>query len=56
LNVQYECGRSFDVPVSILDVTLAGTILGWSPRLSFQDGIGRTLQDLRGNVALSVLD
>ena len=56
LNVRYESGRSFDVPVSILDVTLAGSVLGWSPRLSLQDGIARTLRDLDGNAALSLLD
>ncbi len=40
-------GRSFDVPISILDVTLARTVLGWTPKLSFGDGIAQTLAALR---------
>ena len=45
LAVHRECGRSFDVPVSVLDVTLARDTLGWSPLLSFSDGMAHTLGD-----------
>lgn len=46
LSVQYEAKRGFDVPVSVLDVTRARTELGWQPRISFAEGIARTLADL----------
>lgn len=38
----YKPGRPFDVPLSVLDNTLAGRELGWSPKVSLRDGIGRT--------------
>jgi UDP-glucose 4-epimerase len=56
LEVRHEPGRPFDVPISVLDVTLARSVLGWSPRLSFQEGIARTLRDLERQAALSMLD
>jgi UDP-glucose 4-epimerase len=55
LHVIRESGRPFDIPISVLDVTLARTVLGWSPRLSFQDGVTRTLQDLEQRAVLSIL-
>ena len=55
LQVVRESGRPFDVPISVLDVTLAWTVLGWSPRLSFQDGVARTLQELEQRAVLSIL-
>jgi UDP-glucose 4-epimerase len=36
-------GRPFDVPVSILDNTLAKKELGWSPQVTLQDGITQTV-------------
>jgi UDP-glucose 4-epimerase len=56
LKVHREPGRAFDVPVSVLDVTLARVILGWSPRLTFSEGMARTLRDLERGTALSTLD
>jgi UDP-glucose 4-epimerase len=56
LEVRREAGRPFDVPISVLDVTLARTVLGWSPRLSFQEGMARTLRDLEQGAVISVLD
>ena len=55
LEVHRECGRPFDVPISVLDVTLARIALGWSPRLSFSDGIARTLADLERRAVFSTL-
>jgi UDP-glucose 4-epimerase len=55
LEVYRERGRPFDVPISVLDVTLARIALGWSPRLSFSDGIGRTLGDLEQRAVFSTL-
>lgn len=56
LKVHREPGRAFDVPVSVLDVTLARVALGWSPRLTFSEGIVRTLGDLERGAMLSTLD
>jgi UDP-glucose 4-epimerase len=55
LLVHRELGRSFDVPVSVLDITRAKTLLGWSPRLSFSDGIGITLDELQREMTLSTV-
>jgi UDP-glucose 4-epimerase len=55
IKVRYEPGRPFDVPISVLDVTLARAVLGWSARLSFSDGMVRTLQDLEQGGAFSNL-
>ena len=46
--VKYQPGRSFDVPVSVLDITKAERLLGWSPRLAFTDGYARMFNDVRG--------
>jgi UDP-glucose 4-epimerase len=53
--VQYEPARAFDLPVSVLDISHAGRVLGWRPRLSFTQGMARTLADLAANSALSDL-
>jgi UDP-glucose 4-epimerase len=46
-RVHYQEGRPFDVPVSVLDITLARQRLGWSPTLSFSQGCERMIRDLR---------
>jgi UDP-glucose 4-epimerase len=56
LEVRRQPGRPFDVPISVLDVTLARTVLGWSPRMSFREGMARTLGDLEGRAAISMLE
>ena len=56
LDVKRLPPRPFDVPVSVLDISRARNVLGWAPRLSFADGIARTVADLAGNAALSRLD
>lgn len=40
-------GRAFDVPVSVLDNALALRELGWSPKVSLEDGIMRTAVHMR---------
>ena len=55
LRVIREQGRQIDVPISVLDNGLARHVLGWSPRLSFADGISRTLADLKHDAVLSTL-
>ncbi len=39
---RYRPGRPFDVPVSILDNSLARRELGWEPRVSLREGMART--------------
>lgn len=43
----YQPGRPFDVPVSVLDNALACRELGWSPQVSLEDGIMRTAAHMR---------
>jgi len=56
LEVHYLPGRLFDIPVSILDVTRAREVLGWTARLSFSEGLVRTLFDLERGAHLSTVD
>ena len=56
LDVTRTETRAFDVPVSVLAIERARAVLGWSPHLSFSDGIARTLEDLRREVHFSTLD
>jgi UDP-glucose 4-epimerase len=43
IDRRYLPGRSFDVPVSVLDISLAITELSWTPRISLSDGLRFTL-------------
>jgi UDP-glucose 4-epimerase len=43
----YRPGRTFDVPVSVLDNTLARAEMGWSPTISLEEGILRTESYMR---------
>lgn len=38
----YTPGRPFDVPVNILDITRAQSVLDWRPGVSFAEGLART--------------
>jgi UDP-glucose 4-epimerase len=44
LQLKYLPARSFDVPVNILDISLAVNYLKWSPKVGLQDGIFRTYE------------
>ena len=44
----YKPARRFDVPSNVLDVSLAATELGWSPRTSFSEGLTRTASWITG--------
>ena len=46
VKVNYLPGRDLDVPVSVLDTSLAKTVLKWQPRTSFEVGIESTLKAL----------
>jgi len=41
LKVKYTTGRSFDVPISVLDITRARSYLNWAPTISLFEGIAR---------------
>ena len=56
LDVVRSATRPFDVPISVLDISRARKLLAWAPMLSFSDGIGRTLQDLKAEKHFSTLD
>ncbi len=43
-------GRTADVPVNILDISLIGRELGWQPRIQWKKGLASTLQGLAGGV------
>ena len=43
----YRPGRSFDVPVSVLDNSLARQELGWEPRVNLEEGIAKTADWMR---------
>lgn len=43
----YSPARTFDVPVSILDISMAAEFLDWRPQVSFKEGLSRTAQWLR---------
>jgi UDP-glucose 4-epimerase len=47
LEVKHLSGRDFDVPVSILDVSLAKATLRWMPCISFEVGVERTAKALQ---------
>jgi UDP-glucose 4-epimerase len=40
-------GRGFDVPVSILDPSRANAALGWQARMTFSEGVKKTLEAFR---------
>jgi UDP-glucose 4-epimerase len=43
----YQPGRPFDVPVSVLDNSLARLELGWEPKVKIEDGIVKTAAWMR---------
>ena len=46
IKTRYVRGRDLDVPVSVLDISLAKAVLQWEPRTSFENGVGATLKAL----------
>jgi UDP-glucose 4-epimerase len=46
LEVRRSGPRLIDVPISILAIERAKKILGWSPAVSFSEGVARTREDL----------
>ena len=46
-DVRYFNDRKFDVPVNILDNSLASQYLGWRPKINMQDGLIKTFLWMR---------
>jgi UDP-glucose 4-epimerase len=44
INRRYSDARAFDVPVSMLDISLAREKLNWEPRVNIRDGFDRTIK------------
>lgn len=44
---EYLPARRFDVPVNVLNITRARKMLAWQPRVSFNEGLRRTLDWMR---------
>jgi len=47
IAVNYVAKRDFDVPVSVLDISLARATLDWMPRVPFEAGIASTLRAIQ---------
>jgi len=43
LDIDWEPGRTVDVPVSIMSVDRARTYLGWEPKTQFETGLQKTI-------------
>ena len=41
IEVHYKSARDFDVRANVLDITRARSILGWSPKISIEEGLSR---------------
>jgi UDP-glucose 4-epimerase len=47
VDVTYKPGRVFDVQANVLDITRARKVLGWSPKISLEDGLSRQIVHLK---------
>ena len=50
LRATYTTSRRIDAPVSVLDITMAETILGWKPTKPIEEGIARSIEWARDRV------
>jgi UDP-glucose 4-epimerase len=48
--------RAFDVPRSVLSVDLVSKVIGWRPRMDFNEGIRRTLADLAAKASFASME
>jgi len=46
IKVKYTQGRKIDVPINILDTTLAKKVFGWKPKVLIEQGIKTVLSNL----------
>lgn len=56
LDVRYGSARAFDVQRSVLAIDRAARVLDWRPRVTFSEGVARTLADLAADARLARLD
>lgn len=49
VKVKYSAARRFDVPVNVLSIARAEEKLSWSPRISLEEGLRRTLAWLKSD-------
>ena len=49
LNCIYTGRRDFDVPVNLLDISLAKETLQWQPEHSLRQGLAKTIQWIQTN-------
>jgi UDP-glucose 4-epimerase len=47
MEVDYKPGRDFDVRANVLDITRAQRLLGWSPKISLEEGLSRHIAYLK---------
>ncbi len=47
-EVSFTPARPFDVPVNVLDISRADSVLGWAPSVGFNSGLGLTVDYLNG--------
>src|SRR5271155_1227824 len=47
--VNYEPGRSFDVPENVLDIAKAGRELDWEPSIRLETGLDRLIESAKSN-------
>lgn len=52
VRCEFKMGRAIDVPVNVLDNSLAARELGWRPEIGLDEGIERTLNWMRMNPAM----
>lgn len=48
VRVRYTPARPVDVPVNVLDISLAGERLGWRPKVGLEEGAARTWDWING--------
>ena len=53
IDVTRTAPRPIDVPVSVLSIERARTVLGWAQATSFPEGVARTISDLRAGLDLA---
>jgi len=51
VEVEFKPSRGFDVPASVLDISRARNLLGWSPTISFEEGLSRYITHLKEQLA-----
>lgn len=47
IDVHYKPARDFDVRENVLDITRARNVLGWSPKITFEEGLARHIAFLK---------